>query len=425
MTALSFRRDIEVSPQEHASELVDLFTCAQRIRARGIPESEVPRAYSDELSAKPPVCPVKEGAAATAKERKLAAEYDGKASELEEAGDYDGAIAAMVSALGFDRSPPYLRHMAQIYEKKGDLPNAVRYLKDFAASAPPAERAAAEQKIASLEQRERERLASGTLVIEANLKGAEVRIDGLKVGGTPIAPQTVSVGSHKVQVNAKGYLPYEETIAVKSAQRKTLRIKLLPEPKKGTLTLAVTEVGAIVRVDGKEIGVAPLQKSMELLVGTHEIVVEKEPEFLPFTRSVEIFENETANVLAKLKPVPEIEPPSAFGWVLLASAGALAGGGAVLGLLSEQEKNSLDDEQINPDGAFDSITQVQAQEAEDRSSLYGTIAVGLFAGAGAALIGGTLIVIFTGGAPVEVDTESGVQADLLVSPSSIGVSVRY
>ena len=72
-----------------------------------------------------------------------------------------------------------------------------------------------------------ERLLGGILVL-ADLPGAEVKLDGAPVGKTPLARplQGLTLGHHKLEVNAKGYSPFAEDVLVRFQKTTRVLVKL-------------------------------------------------------------------------------------------------------------------------------------------------------------------------------------------------------
>ena len=63
---------------------------------------------------------------------------------------------------------------------------------------------------------------SGSVVVEADERGAIVEIDGKPSGFTPAVIQNVAVGEHLVRVRARGFVPVERNIAVKANEQSEL-----------------------------------------------------------------------------------------------------------------------------------------------------------------------------------------------------------
>src|SRR5690606_8721750 len=73
---------------------------------------------------------------------------------------------------------------------------------------------------------------SGTLEIETNVEGADILVDDVLVGRSPITePLLLDAGEHRVQVRKGGYSPHLEqlSLAGRDAKRLTIELEKLPE----------------------------------------------------------------------------------------------------------------------------------------------------------------------------------------------------
>jgi hypothetical protein len=101
---------------------------------------------------------------------------------------------------------------------------------------------------------------------------AEIFIDGLYVGDTPVARIEITSGPHTLECKAPKHEPYSETIKIVAGELSTRNIVLTRLA--GRVSLSTTE-GAEVYVDGVFKGVTPLTGPIELDVGNHQITVKK------------------------------------------------------------------------------------------------------------------------------------------------------
>ena len=152
----------------------------------------------------------------------------------------------------------------------------------------------------------------GTLDVASNPSGAEVTLDGKKLGTTPGTWRVPPVKNGKVEVGLARYrgksfsinIDRGQTVKI-TADQATLMAKI------GSLQVYADppEPGAKVSVDGKEVGTAPATVS-DLIEGTHEVKVETKDK--AGTATINISEGQTA-----VATVP------------LGSRSGLASGGAV------------------------------------------------------------------------------------------------
>ena len=124
----------------------------------------------------------------------------------------------------------------------------------------------------------------GRLVVESNIEGALVTIDGRIVGSTPATVRGLPLGSYAVQVARPGYVPARMSITLTAAApARTLRLPLepgLPQPgvqpaagPAGAIDVDSRPRGARVSIDGRFVGHAPLRLA-DLEPGTHALTVE-------------------------------------------------------------------------------------------------------------------------------------------------------
>ena len=128
--------------------------------------------------------------------------------------------------------------------------------------------------------------------------------------------------------------------------------KLLVQPlladKKGYLVLDVKERGAQVKLDGRLVGVTPLAGRLEVAMGAHEVLIEKEG-FLAYAKTLDVPPNQ-----AVVEPV-SLVPSQAFiddysgrqgilrgsAWATAGLAAALVGTGVALKLVSDARFDDL------------------------------------------------------------------------------------
>lgn len=123
---------------------------------------------------------------------------------------------------------------------------------------------------------ERERPRTGSLLVAADVNGAEVLLDGEVRGTTPTLIEDVPAGQHRVEVRAPGLEPRQETVLVEMGRRATVTVRLRPEaPPSGSLVIAANVTGAVVTVDGEVRGRTPVTLT-EIPVGEHIVEISAE-----------------------------------------------------------------------------------------------------------------------------------------------------
>jgi formylglycine-generating enzyme required for sulfatase activity len=105
-------------------------------------------------------------------------------------------------------------------------------------------------------------------VVARPVDGAMVRVDGEAVGSTPIANLELPPGPHRIEVRAPRYLVHQESIEIEGGGvEQSLEVELIPAW--AAVTMTSTPTGAVVRVDGVEVGTTPGR--FDLIQGSRQI----------------------------------------------------------------------------------------------------------------------------------------------------------
>lgn len=234
--------------------------------------------------------------------------YD-KGFALFQAGDYDGAIAELVTAISYVPKAEFFYNISKAYEKKTDFKNARNYLERFAGMAPKGEKADVARRIAELAEREAEFLRSGQLTIRVDATDAVIRIDGKDVGKSPLGTLRVAVGGHHVTIEAPGFRPFMRDIVVVAGKESVIDAVLVRHVPKGTLVVEVTMKGATVVVDGVCVGTGPIVYRDVLDAGLHTLAVTRAG-YEAFSVTVRVTEGLETRLAPVLHVDPRAPPPS-------------------------------------------------------------------------------------------------------------------
>ena len=112
---------------------------------------------------------------------------------------------------------------------------------------------------------------TGSLFIESEPPGADVRIDGTPRGTTPALIREMPAGPHTIGISADGYVSWSEDIVVEFNRRTEIPATLQPA---GYVSLIVDPADANVWLDGREISRNERSRLL-LAVGEHSIVARK------------------------------------------------------------------------------------------------------------------------------------------------------
>jgi hypothetical protein len=116
---------------------------------------------------------------------------------------------------------------------------------------------------------------TGSLLITADVTGLPVFIDGQRRGGTPLVVDGLSEGEHVIEIRSpgEGYQPFSEVVTVKAGERTTVEATIRLAPDLGSLRVIANVPGAIISLDGVDIGVAPAAKG-GLSPGEHSVTAQ-------------------------------------------------------------------------------------------------------------------------------------------------------
>lgn len=114
---------------------------------------------------------------------------------------------------------------------------------------------------------------SSTIKVTANVKGAEVTIDGIKQGVTDLSSVTVSPGEHRVAVSKDGYETYRQTVNVRKGRQFSMQVILDPlTSPKGALYVNIKPEDATVKI----LNIGPtFYQGIPLDEGRYHVSVEK------------------------------------------------------------------------------------------------------------------------------------------------------
>ena len=114
---------------------------------------------------------------------------------------------------------------------------------------------------------------TGSLLITADVTGMPVFIDGQRRGGTPLVVDGLTEGEHVVEIQSpgEGYHPFSKVVLIKANERTTVEATIRVAPDLGSLRVIANVPGAIISLDGADIGAAPAAKG-GLTPGEHSVL---------------------------------------------------------------------------------------------------------------------------------------------------------
>jgi tetratricopeptide (TPR) repeat protein len=236
-----------------------------------------------------------------------------------------------------------------------------------------------------------------SLVIKHTPKEARIVVDGKELDEKKTAhPIFLPEGEHRIEVHKQGWKTEMRDITLNSGQHIKAVINL--ERENGTLSVAVNEPGATVRVDGKSVGVTPLPKPIALPEGRYRVEVIKEG-FEPTEESVQVIGAKADTLYVSLKPihVSSSSPnPVDMPWyknstlrLIVSASGAGVMSGISIGLWAAtfKRKNDYDEKNSSLDyengGEWDGDVVSARDRDEEAAKKYNNAAVATTSIAGA------------------------------------------
>ena len=142
---------------------------------------------------------------------------------------------------------------------------------------------------------------AGALELSSSTTGADVSIDGERVGTVPLAGPltTLTPGEHTIKIEKPGFAPYIDVFRIDRKKPTHVDVDLVPVA--GVLKLKSNVEGARVYVDGKFVGEAPI--TTEIQVGPRAIQVSKGG-YKDFFQNVSAVAGQEVNLDVLLEELP-------------------------------------------------------------------------------------------------------------------------
>jgi hypothetical protein len=190
---------------------------------------------------------------------------------------------------------------------------------------------------------------SGAVAVVADIEGAQVSVDGLARGATPLEPLPASPGTHEVTVSKPCHVSRTASVEVIEGQVSDLRVEMprdpaapreqcderlraatVKTPDRGAIKLAGPARPTRVTVDGAPVAVAA-DGWFEAPPGIHAVSAEF-PGHAPWERRVVVVRGERREFLVEMRSTAERTRLRRFAWASLGLAAAAGALGVVYGI---------------------------------------------------------------------------------------------
>ncbi len=152
----------------------------------------------------------------------------------------------------------------------------------------------------------------GYITVVSDPAGAELYVDGKKVGTTPYMFEHISRGQHRVEVKKERYNPYVNVVNVKigeTIQLNDVKLTAIRVPM-GSMELTSNPTGAVITINGRQYGQTP-KTLTDFEVGTYTVYFSKEG-YQNLSQTVEVKDGkkETLAVTMTKTTVPQPQVPT-------------------------------------------------------------------------------------------------------------------
>jgi len=249
------------------------------------------------------------------------ADYD-SARLLFGVGDFAGALLKFRSAYEASRDPRLLYEMAACESKQHHYAHALqllqRYRQEGGALLSAQDRVTTAQAIAAMQP------LTAAVAISVGEPGADVYVDGERAGQSPLAPQVLDLGRHRIDVRKAGFRDFTTEVTVSGGAPLSLAVSLEPVARTGEVSVNAAP-GDVVTIDGEARGAGPWKG--ELPAGRHTLLVTA-PEMTPYRSEILVEDGHSSTIEVTLSPEPRTTLLPTWAWI---GGGALLAGGLGLG----------------------------------------------------------------------------------------------
>lgn len=174
-------------------------------------------------------------------------------------GDYATALAEFSASYQAAPLPAVLYNIGVAQKALFRYAEAIDTLQRYLAEAQPrAERRAEVERLCT----EMEALLA-PVTLRVSPADATLVVDGRAAGSAPQRPLRLAAGAHVIEASAEGHRPLRREIMVSAGRPLTLTLALAELPRAGKVLLRSNVPSAVVKLDGKPVGGAPVDLELK------------------------------------------------------------------------------------------------------------------------------------------------------------------
>jgi hypothetical protein len=152
--------------------------------------------------------------------------------------------------------------------------------------------------------------SSGSLYILSTPSNANIYLDAVYKGRTPMTIRNIAAGTHILEVDTAGYYDWKSTVEVPAGGTNTVTATLNPMPSStvGWIYIASSPGGASVTLDGNPVGQTPYSGSLKLnniAAGDHTVALSLAG-YAPYSVRTSVSPNTVSEVSAILQPAAPV-----------------------------------------------------------------------------------------------------------------------
>lgn len=170
------------------------------------------------------------------------------------------------------------------------------------------------------------------LIVSSTTKDAVISVDGVEHRNLPVL-QALTAGKHVVRASSPGYVDEEKEIT--AVQGLVIPLEFVLQARPAYLDIGAT-VGAVITVDGRREGTAPLGAVLDIAPGSHLVVVTKTG-YHPHSETITIERGQTIPLRISLRRTPQ----RTLSYVVFGASAAALASAVVLGGAAALEESTV------------------------------------------------------------------------------------